>query len=243
MKSFFLTFLLFLLSACAPDSSDDVIRVGIEAEYPPFSYKVQGELKGLEISLINAVAKTLNKRVEFSEMSFSCLVPALNSGQIDLAIAAFNITEARKKEIDFSQVYFYNKLVFVHKGSLGDLSGKIIGAQTGSTMEKAAQRLAKDFNGQVHSLNTNPQIIEELKLGRVDLMISEEIQAQEFCNAPQSVLQYSPLLEELFTLSKEELGYAIAFKKGSLLVSQVNEALQKIQESGEMDKIITTNTR
>lgn len=49
-------------------------------------------------------------------MNFEALIPALNSGKIDVALANFNVTEERKKLINFSDAYISNDIsVLVRK--------------------------------------------------------------------------------------------------------------------------------
>lgn len=83
------------------------------AEYPPFEYIENGEIKGFDIDLAKLIAKELGKEAVFDNMQFSTVLPALNSGQDDVAIATITITEERKKNFDFSIPYYFEGMAAV----------------------------------------------------------------------------------------------------------------------------------
>lgn len=88
-----------------PDSQD-VLRVGTEALMPPFEFVTgNNEISGFDIELARRIGQALNKKVVIENMSFTALMPALQSGKIDLAISCFNVTEERKQKVDFSKPY------------------------------------------------------------------------------------------------------------------------------------------
>jgi ABC-type amino acid transport substrate-binding protein len=85
--------------------SKSVLRVGLTANYPPLVEKTNGQLAGIEIDLADQVGKDLNKRMEFVEMPWDELIPALADGDIDVIMSGMSITEGRKKKISFTDPY------------------------------------------------------------------------------------------------------------------------------------------
>ncbi|MCK5366173.1 MAG: transporter substrate-binding domain-containing protein, partial [Gammaproteobacteria bacterium] len=85
--------------------SKSVLRVGVTANYPPLVDKVDGKLVGIEIDFANEVGKDLAKRIEFVEIPFPQLIPALAGGDIDVIMSGMSITAGRKQQISFTDPY------------------------------------------------------------------------------------------------------------------------------------------
>lgn len=83
------------------------IRVGVNSTMPPVVFIQNGKLVGLDIEIVSRFAASIGRYVEWSDMNFSALIPALVSGSIDMIASGVNITEERKASIDFSDPYFY----------------------------------------------------------------------------------------------------------------------------------------
>lgn len=95
----------------------NVLRVGMDLTFPPYSYiGDDGEAKGLEPVISEAFAQYLGMEVEIVNTSFSMLIPALETGDIDIIIADMSVTEERMEKVDFSDAYRYtNTLGLVNK--------------------------------------------------------------------------------------------------------------------------------
>jgi lysine/arginine/ornithine transport system substrate-binding protein len=80
------------------------LRYGLEAEYPPFeSRNAAGELEGFDVELGNAICKAAALKCSWVETSFDALIPGLVAKKFDAINSAMNITEQRRKSIDFTQ--------------------------------------------------------------------------------------------------------------------------------------------
>jgi polar amino acid transport system substrate-binding protein len=95
--------------ATQPESaaSKPVLLVGLTANYPPLVDKVDGELVGIEIDLAHEVGKDLDKRIEFVEIPWEQLIPALSTGEIDVIMSGMSITGGRKQKISFTEPYLH----------------------------------------------------------------------------------------------------------------------------------------
>jgi len=90
----------------APDTgAAGVLRVGTSPDMEPYSFVANGRVVGLDIELAGILARRLERRLEIVAMNFEGLIPALQSGKIDLALSNFNVTEERKKLIAYSRPY------------------------------------------------------------------------------------------------------------------------------------------
>lgn len=87
-----------------------ILKMGTCAIYEPFSFQANGTLTGIDIELGLLLGELLGKKIEIVDMAFEGLIPALQSGKIDFALSNFNITEERKKFINFSVPYIENDI-------------------------------------------------------------------------------------------------------------------------------------
>ena len=120
---------------------EKVLRVATEPTFAPFEFQKEGsdELAGFDMDLIRAIGKKLGYKVEIANMGFDALIPALNTGNIDVAIAGMSITDERKEAVGMSDPYYTSGLIVMVKKdnndikSIDDLAGKRIAAQIGTT--------------------------------------------------------------------------------------------------------------
>lgn len=90
--------------------------MGTSAGFPPFEYlNDQNEVIGVDVDIMAAVAKKLDKELVVENMDFDGLIPALNSGKIEAIAAGMTVTEERKVNVDFSNTYFDASQVVVVK--------------------------------------------------------------------------------------------------------------------------------
>ncbi|MBQ8919250.1 MAG: basic amino acid ABC transporter substrate-binding protein [Acidaminococcaceae bacterium] len=216
-----------------------VLRVGTEPTFAPFEFQKEGskEFDGFDMDLIRAIGKQLNMKVEIQNMGFDALIPALNSGNIDVAAAGMSITPDRQKAVDMSDPYYVAGLVVVVNKdneaikSINDLNGKGISVQIGTT---GAERAAKVPDAKVKNFNTNAEVFLELKNKGVDAVIIDKPVAEYFL-ATGGGKDFAKIVGD--TLEAESFG--ISLKKNSPLTKEINKALLDLKKNGEYDKIYT----
>lgn len=98
-------------------SNSEVLRVGMDLKFPPFSYiGDDGKPVGLEPLISEAFAEYLDVDVEIVNTDFSMLLPALDTGDVDILIADMSRTDERVEKADFSNPYRYSHtLALVNK--------------------------------------------------------------------------------------------------------------------------------
>lgn len=135
--------------ASSAPSNSKVIRVGMDAAYPPFGFQ-NTETKayeGFDVDVIRAIGKAEGFETEVHNIAFDGLIPSLQSGVIDTAINDITITPDREKSVDFSKRYYIAGLGVVVKAdndaikTADDLKGKVLGVTIGSTGEEAARKI------------------------------------------------------------------------------------------------------
>lgn len=223
------------LSGCdegkSPKHNDSkVLVVGTSADNPPFETLKEGQIVGFDLDLMTLVAQKLGATLKIQDMDFNGLIPALNSGHIDVAIAGLTPSPERQKFIDFSKVYYQCSTALLVRSGEGikgfsDLHHKKLGVQLGTTWEELAKTQAQIVPGlEIVSLNRNPQIVQELNLGRLDAVLLEETQANAFAASFPALTAY--------VVPEAASSFAIALRKKSPLIAEINQALDMLAQEG-----------
>lgn len=207
------------------------------ADYPPYEFRNtaagEDEIIGFDIDIAKYITKELGLGLEIRDTDFSGIIPALQSRRADFAMAGMTPTAERKKNADFSEIYYEAKNTIVAKEGSNlktpeNLAGKKVGVQLGTIQEKEGKKI-KGAN--LIPLNRTGEIIQEVKAGRIDAAIIENTIASGFV-ANNSDLEFNIIP------NTEEAGSAIAFPKGSELVDDFNRVLQQMKESGELEGLV-----
>lgn len=92
------------------------IKVGVNAAREPFSFVDKNQkVTGHDGELAYRIAAKMNRPLEFNDMTFSALLPALQSGKIDMIITGMTATDERRKTVNFSRSYFDNAQMLLVK--------------------------------------------------------------------------------------------------------------------------------
>ncbi|MEC0241045.1 ABC transporter substrate-binding protein [Paenibacillus dokdonensis] len=215
------------------------VIAGVKYDTKLFGLKdpASGKVEGFDIDIAKALAKKIfgdETKVELKEVTSKTRIPLLQNGDIDLIIATMTITEERKEQVDFSDVYFKaGQSLLVKKGSaiqgLQDLKkGVKVLTVKGSTSAKNIREKAPDAN--VLEFENYQDAFTALKAGQGEVLTTDNaillgMQQQD----PNYVLVGGNFTDE---------PYGIAVKKGDAdFVAQVNDLLKEMKSSGEYDKL------
>lgn len=232
---------IFLLSGCTEQT--ETVTVLTSSGYEPYEMiDTDGNLTGFDIELMEALAAEVGITIEWQDVDFDGIIASLQSGQAEIAIAGISPTEERKESVDFSDVYYNseagltNFLVFNASSpvtGLDDLSGLIVGAQLGTVQAALLDGIKDEYGFTVDFRNSNTQIVEEIKAGRIDVLVVEAVIADSILEANETLAKVG------FASSLDDVtGNAIAFAKGSEYVEQFNEALQTLKDNGTLSELI-----
>lgn len=176
-----------VLLAVSAVSAAEPLKVGIAAEpYPPFTYKsADGSWTGFEVELAGAVCAEAGLECQITPTAWSGIIPALNSGKIDLIMTSMSITAERDKVIDFSNPYYYTRGAYVASKDMDieipeGLDGKILGVQAATTHAAFARDALGDSGVDVKIYDTQEQANRDLLAGRVDVVLADQIPMAEF---------------------------------------------------------------
>lgn len=214
-----------------------VLKVGAEATFPPFEFQDEKtkEYVGFDIDLAKAIGKQMGYQVEIQNMGFDGLIPALQTGSIDMIASAMSITEERSQKVNFSQPYYKSGLSIVVKkdnttiNSFKDLEGKRIAVQIGTTSATEAHKIK---NAQIREFNSNSEAYMELVNGGADAVVNDLPVNQDYLAKTGN--KDAKLVGEV--ANAEEYGLAVA-KNNKELADKVNKAMDELKKNGEYDKI------
>ncbi|MFX3623350.1 MAG: glutamate ABC transporter substrate-binding protein [Ectobacillus sp.] len=217
----------------------DKLIVGVKYDTNLFGLKnpSTGKVEGFDVDVAKALAKDLlgdEKKVELKEVTSKTRIPMLKNGDIDMIIATMTITEERKKEVDFSDVYFKaGQALLVKKGSpikgIEDVKkGVKVLAVKGSTSSQNIR--AKAPEATVLEFENYSEAFTALKAGQGDALTTDN----SILYGMQKQDPNYQIVGDIFT----DEPYGIAVRKGEKeLVDAVNKFLKKVKENGEYDKM------
>ncbi len=216
--------------------------VGTSADYAPYEYHtlVDGKdtVVGIDISIVEEIAKDIGVQLEIVDMGFDGLLAALNTDKVDIVIAGMNPDPKRRQAVDFSKIYYEAKQgVLVRTEdkdkikSIADLSGKKVGCQLGTTQEDIAKEQMKDST--LVSLGKIPDLVMELKNKKIDALVVELPVANGYVKNNNDLA-----LSEL-TVEEESGGSAIAVKKNNPdLVELIDKTIDRLIADGSIEKFV-----
>ncbi len=214
----------------------NVLKVGTSSDNPPFEYiDANGELQGLDVDLAKMIAAQMGMEIEFVDMDFNSLIPALMANKVDVAIAGISVTNDRNRNIDFSRRYYVaSQSVLVRNdshiriGKPEDLRNYIMGCQSGTTGQSYLKSFFIDNNlvpeANIRNYVTNVQMVLDLMNGNIDVAILDDSVAEAFSKIKP--------VKRVYLIDTGE-NYAVAFPKRSRNKDAIKAALEVVLNSTE----------
>lgn len=209
-------------------------RVATEATFPPFEFQQGGQLTGFDIDLMRAIGEEADLNIDFRNLPFDGIIPALQARTVEAAISGMTITAERAQAISFSRPYFRAGLAIAVREdnktikNFEDLKGKRIAVQIGTT---GALEATKIPGATVSQFDSAALALQELINGRVEAVVNDK--PVTLYAIKQAGLRRVKVVGELLT---EEF-YGIALPKNSPYLQLINDALGRVIESGQYDVI------
>ena len=233
MKKIILVIMLSILVLSGCSKKDDELVMVTEAGFKPYEYYEGGDVVGVDVDIANEIAKEMGKKLVVKDVAFDSIINELNSGKADFAAAGMSVTPEREEEVDFSLEYVVsNQVVMVRKNSnivIDKIDGLKIAVQLGSVADTYANKNFK--KSEIISQKKYLTMIEDLKAGKVDLIIMDKIPAQEIIKENNEL---KILDGYLFSDS-----YGIAVKKGNtLLLDNINKVLSRLIDDGKIEEYV-----
>ncbi|WP_457944052.1 glutamine ABC transporter substrate-binding protein GlnH [Vreelandella alkaliphila] len=221
-------------SLTAATAAADKLVVATDTAFVPFEFAQDGEYVGFDIDMWTMIAEELELDFELRPMDFNGIIPGLQTGQLDVALAGITIREDRAEVIDFSDGYYesgFRIMVPIDSDieSAEDLAGKMLAVRTGTSAADYARENFTDTELRQFPNIDNAYL--ELRTGRVDAAMHDTPNVLYYI-ATAGDGQVKAVGEQMMAHE-----YGIAFPKGSELVEPVNQALAAMREDGRYDEI------
>ncbi len=223
------------------------IIVGTEPGWPPYEYLNEtGAIVGFEIELMEMIADELNLTVEWRNMGFDAIIPAVQAMDIDLGVSGFSVTIDRLEVVQFTMPHSItegqvimlqtraNQLGITQLTSLANLTqlGLKCGTQVGTTQEAELMQVAP---GALVTYNDFLLALEDMKRGAIDCVYAETpitsnwiLEAEQKAETPIVVIYKRPYFPVAF----------VAHKDAHTLVAKINGVLaEKLIATAELDEL------
>ncbi len=215
------------------EASSSVLKVGTNATYVPFEFIEEKngtkDYSGFDMDLSREIGKRLGMKVEIHNIPFDGLIPAINSGEIDMIASGMVITEERKERVDFIPYYDSGLGILVADTindvkSVDDLKGKKIAVQMGTTGSVAAHKIP---NAVIREFDHNSEALLELKQKGADAVITAIPVGKHYLKTTAD--SNAKMVEE--PIQKQTMGLAFSKEKKELY-AKVQKALEEIKADG-----------
>lgn len=219
-------------------ADDHVLDVVTDPSFVPFEMMDEdtGEMVGFDMDILAEIAERAGFEYNLETMDFNGIIPAVQTGNVDIAIAGITITEEREEIVDFSDPYYDSGLKILVRANndevedIDDLEGLKIGTKVGSTSYDFLDEKFGD-DADVTPYPGSSDMYMALLGGSVDAVFYDAPNVGYFSQTRGEgrVKVVGPLYEGQ--------QYGIALADGSEWVEPVNEALAAMKEDGTYDEI------
>ncbi|WP_246858541.1 amino acid ABC transporter substrate-binding protein/permease [Citricoccus sp. SGAir0253] len=222
------------------DVSGQTYVIATDTTFAPFEFRDSaGELTGIDIDLMEAIAEDQGFEVEWRSLGFNAALQALSADQADGVIAGMSITDERQEIYDFSDPYFTGTVTLaVNEGDEGeisdweDLEGKRLVVKTGSLSEEVAKERQEQYGYEVTALDQTTTLVESVKSGNADALMDD------FPVIAYGITQGSGLVTVGEQVEAGDYGFAVNKDQNPELLQAFNEGLAELRASGEYQQIL-----
>ncbi len=222
-------------------AAEKVLRVGTDADYPPFEYfqEASKTFTGFDIEMMRGVAQEIGySKVEFINLEFNNLLPSLKDGQVDAVISCINITDARRQMADFTEPYLKSSNVAVAPfgtpfGSPAVLRDKRIAVEIGSIYVQEA----KKYSTNIIECSSGEETLKLVQEKKADFAILDNYTARFYiANIFKNKLA---ITAELDNKEHHDIGIAVA-KGNKELLAKLNAGLSKYRTTANFQQLKNT---
>ncbi|MGG3281299.1 amino acid ABC transporter substrate-binding protein/permease [Paenibacillus solani] len=225
-------------SAAAEPASGKVYQIGTDVTFAPFEFQdASGNFVGIDMDLLEAIAKDQNFQYEIKPLGFNAAVQALEARQVDGVIAGMSITDERKQKFDFSDPYFNSGVVMAIREDqesikgYEDLRGKKVAVKTGTEGYSFAESISAEHGFTIVPFDDSAQMYEDVKTGNSVACFDD------YPVLAYGVKQNNGLKIVTKMVPGASYGFAVSKGQNQELLQKFNAGLVNLRNSGEFDRI------
>ena len=227
---------LIALGGCKKNTNELIMVT--EAGFAPYEYYDSGEVVGVDVDIAKEIAKYLGKTLVVKDIAFDSIINEVKTGKADFGAAGISYSDDRAKNVDFSINYSVSKQVVIvsnnsNINNVNNISNKKIAVQLGSIADTFVTENFK--NASIVRQKKYLAAIEDLKAGKVDCVVMDELPAKEIVASNSGI--------KILDGSLTNDSYGMVVKKGNKeLLDAINTVLEKLKNEGKIDEYIINHT-
>ncbi|WP_224365555.1 ABC transporter substrate-binding protein/permease [Hyalangium versicolor] len=213
-----------------------VLRVAIDATYPPMEFLENGQPVGFDIDLAREIARRLGVTAQFVVMDWDGILAGLTSGRYDIILSSMNITPARQQQVDFVEYARMSQVFVTTRGrsirTEEELAGYRVAVQTNTTSQRWVEQLQKRGVAvtEIRPFPGATECFAAVKSGQADVIVIDEPVGRFFSRRDDSFVITGQALEP------EPIGIAIN-KQDADLTAAIARAFEDIRATGTLKQL------
>jgi polar amino acid transport system substrate-binding protein len=216
------------------------LKTGVDGTFAPHAFpKLGGGIEGFQIDLFTEVARRMKREITIDSVSFSTLIPGLQSGRYDFIAAPVTVTKERAESMIFTAGYLWTAYQFgIKKGSAPikgweDLKGKAVAVNKGTPYETESKKNGEKYGFTVQAYDTQPDATQAVLAGRAYATLGGN-----------TTIVYAASKNPMFIadleLKDSRAHWAAPFRKDNVaLRNQMQDVLDCMKKDGTMVKLST----
>jgi polar amino acid transport system substrate-binding protein len=216
-----------------------VLRVGLDPTYPPFAVVDDSGLRGLDVDLAQAIAANLGLEAEFVYFGYDGLYDALATEQVDVLISALVIVPERTRDFAYSEPYFNAGEIMIVPQSeteiagMADLNGRTLAVELGALGHVEATTWANRLADlTILPFGSAEEAVTAVMQNQADAVLIDAINGR-------LALKDQPALKRLSDPVTVEPFAFVVRTDDEFLLQKLNEGLNQLNESGQLQTIIS----
>lgn len=215
------------------------LKIAVDTTYPPMEFEsVDGKIIGLDVDLAKAMTKVMGRTPEFIVMPWDGILAGLQSNRYDIIMSSMNITDERKKQVDFVEYIRMGQVFVVKKTGKQvkaekELAGLTVAVQADTTSFEAVEGFKKAGIAikDIKAFKGATEAFQALKAGQADVIVIDEAVGFYYAGLDTKTFVISGI-----AMKPEPIGIAVR-KTDKALHAELTKALATIKKDGTFNKI------
>lgn len=158
------------------------LRIGCEAAYVPFTYRLDGKIVGYDVELADLLCKPLGVKPNFIDTAWAGVIPSLYAKKFDVVMSSMSYTKERLERVGFTVPYAEASQALLIRAAdadkiktVADLNGRTLAVKLGSPGQILQEKIAASLKSaggsgfkEVRTFDDHPSAYVALAQGRVD---------------------------------------------------------------------------